>query len=150
MKIHKKITIVANLKNAATVRAITREFFSSAGFDRKWTGRLVLISEELFINAVEYGCRPNDKINIEFSQSQDDEICFTITDAGANGITPAELRNKIEYHGSTHSPKKTSGRGLAVITHAWADDYHIKQARNGGLAISFTKKLPSPLVSSKN
>jgi anti-anti-sigma factor len=136
----KRISFPADLAHSAELRSATKAFFAQAGFDTVWTGRLMLVADELFMNAVKYGCEPGDEIEIELVQS-DDRVRFAITDTGASGITAEELREKIERHGATHTPTKTSGRGLAIITHAWTDGYEITDAPMGGLIVSFVKLL---------
>lgn len=134
------LSVVAKLDHSSEVREAARQFFGSAGLDRTWINRLVLVADELFMNAVKYGCNPDDQVQITFEQTEN-KVFFAITDTGARGITPADLRDKIEHHSATHTPQKTSGRGLAVITKAWTDGYQIEAAENGGLTVSFIKKI---------
>lgn len=141
-------TVPADLTRSTDVRRFAREFFFGAGFGAVWSNRLVLVVDELFMNAVKYGSRANEQIVLNFTQEDESVIC-AITDHGASGITPEELRKRINNHGDTHTPNKTSGRGLAIITENWTNGYEVAQAIDGGITITFTKKLEADPIKIK-
>lgn len=132
------ITTPADLTHSSDIRARAETFFASAGFDSVWTHRLVLVVDELFMNAVTHGSRPTDTITIDFTRD-DDGIRCAVTDGGAAQISPDELHATIAGRAEAHTPHNTSGRGLAIITTAWTDGYTITRAASGGLTITFAK-----------
>jgi len=136
-----KIDVPADLEHSADMRMAAQTFFREAGCDARWINRLVLVADELFMNAVKYGSHTGDMIEVELNQDDEGAVHFAITDGCASDISPNELRAKIEHHRENHAPESTSGRGLAIITESWTDGYEIEKLPNGKLKISFIKSI---------
>jgi len=136
---NQKISLEADLDRSAALRDFTKKFFEQAGFDAAGTNRLVLVADEIFMNAVKYGCTQTDTVDIEIS-IEDEIIRVAITDGGHAGITADQLREKIKAR-KNHNPNQTSGRGLALITEKWTDGYTISQSESGAITVTFEKKI---------
>jgi len=136
-----KLEVPADLAHSAEMRAAAQTFFKKTGLDDRWISRLILVVDELFMNAVKYGSNAGDNVMIELSQDTNKVIHFAITDGCASNISPEKLRAKIEQHQASHTPEKTSGRGLAIITKSWTDGYEIEKLSDGKLKISFIKSI---------
>ncbi|MBU0705720.1 ATP-binding protein [Patescibacteria group bacterium] len=126
------------------MRRISEEVFHYAGFSREWTERLKLVVDELFMNANQYGSKTDDdKIYILFT-FDNNEVSFRIEDEGRGQrkMNAADLKKLIYKNFDKVSDlTKTSGRGLALITHLWTDDMKIEDSKRGGIVVTFTKKI---------
>lgn len=137
-----QITLPANLCYSSLSRHVTDEVCDLAQFDKTWRGRLRLVVDELFMNAVKYGST-KDKSLIHIAFVYDNEsILFTIEDdgSGTQAISDEELKNIIQKNESNGDITRTSGRGLSMITKLWTDGIDIGKSEYGGIKISFTKK----------
>lgn len=133
-------SIPADLAHSADVRDRVRAFFQAAGFSKGWGERLTLVIDELFMNAVKYGSAANDTVEIELI-SDETAIHVAIHDHGAKGVSVEQLQAIIDHHDATMHAKKTSGRGLALITSSWTDGFSITANGQHGITISFDKKI---------
>lgn len=152
-----EITIPANLKFSSLVRRISEDFFLHAGFTREWAGRLKLVVDELFMNAIRYGSRiEGGKIRMLY-EFDEKETTFRIEDegAGAKKLRASELKKLIHSNSSqVGDVTKTSGRGLALISSLWTDSMEVEDTVEGGIAVTFTKMIlnsapPAPSPSLK-
>jgi anti-sigma regulatory factor (Ser/Thr protein kinase) len=134
------LSIPADLTHSADVRSQVREFFNSAGFSKGWGNRLTLVVDELFMNAVKYGSRAGDTVQIELTKLED-SVQVAIHDQGAKQVSAAELREIIEHHDANMHARKTSGRGLALFTSSWTDSFEVQENEQHGLTVTFNKKI---------
>ncbi len=144
MKHKIQLTFPASLNYSSVIRHITDEICEIAKFNKSWRGRLKLLVDELFMNAVKYGST-EDKSMIYILYSYDDNgMEFTIEDdgSGAKSVSVDELKQIISQNKLDENLEKTSGRGLSMITNLWADDIQISDSKYGGIKITFTKKIP--------
>ena len=146
-----QLTFPANLHYSSVVRHVTDEICEMAKFSKTWRGRLKLVVDELFMNAVKYGST-EDKSTVYILYSYDENgFEFTIEDdgSGPKAISVDELKAIIKQNKSDESVEKTSGRGLSMITHLWTDDVNISKSKHGGIAITFSKAIdatdPKPI-----
>lgn len=138
-----KIELTANLDYSALVRHVADEVFQNAQFSKAWCGRLKLVVDELFMNAVRYGST-KDKSLVHLTFEYDGlGIRFVIEDdgSGPQAKSAEELKALIQRNESNHDLTRTSGRGLSMITRAWTDSMVISSSAYGGIAMAFEKKL---------
>ena len=142
------------MRFSSLVRSVSQDVFSFAGFGKEWCGRLKLVVDELFMNAVFYGSTQDESIvSIVFSYDEH-MVEFSIADdgTGKSKVTPEELRQIIDRNIKNNTITQTSGRGLAMITNFWTDNLSIEKSPAGGILISFSKKIesapppPPPLI----
>ena len=135
------------------VRRVSEEVFHHVGFKKEWAGRLKLVVDELFMNAVLYGSKKDEsKIYVEF-QFDETEAVFRIEDEGQGEqkLSAAELQQVIDKNSAeSENLNKTSGRGLAMISSLWTDELKVEDGTHGGIAITFRKnvdtaKPPAPM-----
>lgn len=139
---HYCLHIPADLNLSSSVRKIAVQIFQNIGFDAIAASRLKLVFDEIFMNAVRYGSVEGSSVYINFDV-EDQVLKVTFEDEGGeNKVTPEALKEIISHQETNTNLSKTSGRGLAQITQEWADGLHIWNGKKGGLAISFSKRLP--------
>jgi anti-anti-sigma factor len=138
-----QIAITANLDYSALVRHVASEVFENAKFSKAWCGRLKLVVDELFMNAVKYGST-KDKSIVHISFEFDKEgVQFTIEDdgTGPKAKSAEALKEVIQKNEANNDLTRTSGRGLALIAKMWTDGMQVAQSTYGGIGIGFLKKL---------
>ena len=138
-----KIVITANLDYSSLIRHVANEVFENAKFSKAWCGRLKLVVDELFMNAVKYGStKDKSTVHITFEFDKD-SVRFTIEDDGTGPqAKPAEaLKAIIHRNEENNDLTRTSGRGLALIAKMWTDGMDVAQSTYGGIGIGFTKRL---------
>ncbi|MBN1258596.1 ATP-binding protein [Candidatus Peregrinibacteria bacterium] len=149
-----QFTVPATLRLSAMVRNIAEEIFCMAGFSKSWCSRLKLVVDELFMNAVKYGSTEmKSKVEIEIFYD-DTDAGFMISDdgTGTQPMSVKELRATIAANADHNQITSTHGRGLALIANLWTDGFTIDQGPQGGIRVSFTKKIvttnppPPPLT----
>lgn len=138
-----QLTVPADLAESQAVRSATREFFLAAGFDPKTAGRLVLVADELFMNAVKYGSQPGDSVAIA-GWIQDGGVQFSVADFNRRNLTTDDFAAIIEHRKNNLNLHATSGRGIALILREWTDSHEF-HAEPGKLSFSFFKKLDSAM-----
>ena len=84
------VTVPATLEYSSLVREAARDFFVQAGFPVQWVRRLVLVTDELFMNAVKYGSEPTDVVEVVFENTEAGATVH-VTDTNHNNITPEHL-----------------------------------------------------------
>jgi anti-anti-sigma factor len=140
-----QIYIPANLHYSSLVRHMAEEFFGYVGFSKEWSGRLKLVVDELFMNAVKYGSTEDiSTVKIIFSYHAD-EAQFLIEDdgSGTKKVSAATLIAMVSANANDGNVTKTSGRGLAMISGLWTDKLQIADSDLGGIKVVFAKKVDS-------
>ncbi len=139
-----KFTLPADLKFSSFVRHISKDLFHQIGFSSDWAYRLELVVDELYMNACRYGSSTKSS-RIFFDYSFDkNELIFCIDDEGlGNKKMNANILQKLIDKNSDELADltKTSGRGLALISHLWTDSMQIKDNHYGGISICFKKSI---------
>lgn len=123
------------------VRSFAERFFSAEKVSALWSKRLVLVLDELYMNAVTYGVGgENGEARVTF-QAFDDKLVFSVQDngTGKSHIAASELQKLVQKKISEMDHKKTSGRGLSLIASQWTDDVVAEDIPTGGIRISCTK-----------
>ncbi|MBU0727707.1 anti-sigma factor antagonist [Patescibacteria group bacterium] len=143
MKQKIELNLPANLSYSSLIRHIADEVFASVGFVKEWSNRLKLVVDELFMNAVKYGSTENTSVVKILFSYDDQEIEFRVEDdgTGVGKVSADQLRTIVENNKKNNAVTNTSGRGLALITNLWTDKLDIERGSNGGIVISFSKKL---------
>ena len=136
------VMIPADLSFSALARKTSQSLFELLGMNDKDVFRIVLVIDELFVNAVKYGSDNNSSVHLHFSFIKNDILTVAIEDEGkGDKCTPAELKGKMALEFQHDLPHKTSGRGLAQISLNLTDSFEIEESQYGGIKVSFTKKL---------
>lgn len=136
-----KIQVPANLRFSSGIRHICADIFESVGFSKRWQEKLKLVIDEVFMNAVKYGSSDNSFINITLQKLEPHGVKCEISDTGSGmqKMSASDLKALIEDRKSNTDVLKTSGRGLAMFTMEWTDEFDISDNADGGLTISFSK-----------
>lgn len=104
--------------------------------------RLVLVMDELFMNAIQHGSNNNSSVHITYTFEEKKELIVSIEDEGTGEeCTPQLLKNKMKREFQHDNVQKVSGRGLAQIALNITDDLIIEESVYGGIKVSFTKHL---------
>lgn len=138
-----QLIVPANLHHSSLIRHVSDEIFKSAKFSKSWSGRLKLVVDELFMNAVRYGSTEyKSSIYITFVM-EGKSLEFIIEDdgTGPQAIPAEELQKIIQQNEQNTDLARTSGRGLSMITKTWTDGLFIAKSPHGGMRISFKKKI---------
>ena len=136
-----KIELPANLQLSEGIRELVANILRVAGFDQTWVHRLVLVVDEVFMNAVKYGSVENkNQVHINF-YPKTDHLYIEIEDEGAGEkkVEIEELRGIISANEENNDLTKSSGRGLSMIVTSWTDRYEIERSDRGGTKICLTK-----------
>lgn len=134
------LAVSADLKYSQAVRTFAERFFLAEGVPAKWAKRLMLISDELFMNAVYYGSDETSEVILKI-WADDEKVTFSIQDEGKGKkkIKAVELKKIVEQKGKDMNHTKTSGRGLSIITTNWTDECSVDDLPSGGIVIMATK-----------
>lgn len=135
------IVLPADLRFSNTIRNFVGDLLKVIDTKELWINRLVLVIDELFMNAVKYGSKDHkDKVYLSVDILED-AIVFCIEDMGTGSgkIAPEELQKIILQSKEDTSLSKTSGRGLSMIVSNWTDGFSIEKSSKGGVKV-VTKK----------
>ncbi len=130
----------ADLKYSQSVRHFSERFFIASDISFKWAKRLTLVLDELYMNAVSYGSSANSRILIKFN-ADNEKVVFSIQDdgTGKKSSKASELQAIVEKKAEEMDHRKTSGRGLSLITSQWTDECEADDVEGGGIKITCTK-----------
>jgi len=119
------------------VRLFVENFATAANISPKWSFRLQLIADELFINAIDYGTESeNDQIEIVLEKNNE-QLSVAVSDPGKKGqMLPDQLRKKINDVQSSANPLAQGGKGISLIVHQWANQLDIESMQPRGLRIT--------------
>ncbi|QQR83673.1 ATP-binding protein [Candidatus Peregrinibacteria bacterium] len=136
------IRLPASLTYSAFLRHLSNDLFVLAGFNAGWCGRLKMVVDELFMNAVRYGSNEQSDVYLHFAYD-DTNFTFTIEDEGkgAHPLSVQALRDLVEANSRDGNLSRTSGRGLAMITKWWTDSMALNASDYGGISVQFTKTI---------
>ncbi len=145
MKTKEQIQIVvpADLRFSNSVRNFVADILLVVNVTENWINRLILVIDELFMNAVKYGSKDTTD-NVFFTiDFEDQEIIFIIEDMGTGSgkIDPEQLQKIIMNSREDTSLAKTSGRGLSMIVTNWTNGFHVEQSSHGGIKVIARKNL---------
>jgi len=145
MKTKEQIQIVvpADLRFSNSVRNFVADLLQVINVTENWINRLILVIDELFMNAVKYGsgsATDNVFFTIDF---EDQEIIFIIEDMGTGSgkIDPEQLEKIILNSKEDTSLAKTSGRGLSMIVSNWTNGFHVETKYARGIKVIARKNL---------
>lgn len=150
MKTKIEFQLPADLRFSSVVRDVSATLFRTAHFPPGWCGRLKLVLDELFMNAVKYGSASGGLVRLVF-EFDDAGIAVTVEDEGkgAKPVTPEALQTLIAQNKEAMQVTHTSGRGLAMIADLWTNGVTFARSSLGGLAVTFFKKVeitPPPAI----
>jgi anti-sigma B factor antagonist len=137
------IVLPADLRFSNTIRNFVGDLLRVIDAKELWINRLMLVMDELFMNAVKYGSKDktdNVFLTIEITE---ESILFVIEDMGTGNskLTPDELQKIIQQSKEDTSLAKTSGRGLSMIVSNWTDEFSIEKSSKGGIKVIAKKNL---------
>jgi len=137
------IVLPADLRFSNTIRNFVGDLLRVIDAKELWINRLMLVMDELFMNAVKYGSKDktdNVFLTIEITE---ESILFVIEDMGTGNskLTPDELQKIIQQSKEDTSLAKTSGRGLSIIVSNWTDGFSIEKSSKGGIKVIAKKNL---------
>lgn len=132
----------ADLGVSSLVRTLSNDLLRLAGFSEAWASRLKLVVDELFMNAVKYGSTPGQSaVNLQFVLGESVEFSICDDGTGPRKTSPEELQALVTLNEKNADITKTSGRGLAVITHLWTDELKVERSPQGGICVRFRKQV---------
>lgn len=146
------LSVPADLKYSSVVRDTVKQCLSTSNTASTWIYRLVLVVDELFMNAVKYGsASPEDEVTTRISISEEG-IFIEVEDSGTgHGRTmkPEDLHAIIDENASNKDLSKDSGRGLAIIAKAFTDEMSILSTPVGGTIIKVYKAFANCTLDAK-
>lgn len=147
------LTVPADLRCSLLVRTMAKNAFDLAQVPYTWGYRLILVIDELFMNAVKYGSRSTtDTVELRIYLKKD-KVVVEIEDNGtseAHKVSPKQLQAIMEGHESNEDLSKVSGRGLSMITKAWTDSFIISKSKRGGIKIKIEKYFANCVMEPRN
>lgn len=148
-KVHVCISYASDFKNAKVLREVVDYLCCQFGISPKWRTRLVLISDELNNNAIEYGSDANDtnsfSISLEKLPDKSINILFSVTDSGKwkqakTSKQMKEIQKKYSQKDFSHH-NSIRGRGLFLIISQLVDSIHFGDQVPHGLRVEIEKHL---------
>ena len=138
-----QLSIPAEMAFSSSLRKASSEIFTYLGFKDPELFRLILVIDELFMNAVQHGSDQNSSVHVSFEYEIGYDLTVIIDDEGrGEKCNPEDLKDKMTLEFQRHDEKKLSGRGLAQITLNLADDLRFEKNSYGGIRVIFIKTLP--------
>lgn len=139
-KIIASVNVLADLKYSGAVRAFASSFLLSEDVPEKWSKRLILVLDELFMNAIRYGSSEGSRVLVKCI-ADTEKVGFIIEDdgTGKGQIKAGELQKIVEKKAEEMNHQKTSGRGLSMIASQWTDGCTADDLPDGGIAMTFYK-----------
>lgn len=140
-----ELTLPAHVEFSGFLREVSKRFFEHIGFNEPWVHRLEVVLDELFCNAVEYGSDVHSQVYLTFL-FDDHDLVMRIEDEGRgeHKLTAAQLSDLIDANQQALlDAGKFSGRGLALISSFWSDQFQIADSLHGGLMVALKKSLAS-------
>lgn len=132
------LEVPAKLSCSQLVRQTVRQALDMTPMPACWVYRLMLVLDELFMNAVKYGSGRSDTVVIEV-QRRKNGVVLRVSDAGKGGMTPQRLSRLVRSNAEREGILHTSGRGLALIAKGWSDRMAIRRSRRGGITVEVEK-----------
>ncbi|NUJ98038.1 ATP-binding protein [Candidatus Gracilibacteria bacterium] len=138
----------SKFESAKILRDYVELASSLAGIDTKWVSRLILITDEMNNNAIEYGSKQKEKnkLNFEIIKNEKEIYIKVEVEDNGNGKSPKtaqemeSLRNeKGNKNFKTH--QSIRGRGLFMIISSLVDNLYFKNNEKGGLIVGIEKTL---------
>jgi len=134
----------------------TRSYFSSglrelsrtlaknmSGFSEQWAYRFQSVVDELINNAIEFGSKPGETIEITFMSVMNRYIEVFVKDngTGKRGRKAKEIKRFVKEHKKEDPTHLTGirGRGLAQIVSKWADSMDFEDNAQGGITAHVIK-----------
>ena len=140
-----ELTLPAHVEFSGFLREVSKQFFEHIGFIEPWVHRLEVVLDELFCNAVAYGSNEHSQVHLTFL-FDDHDLIMRIEDEGRGKrkLTAAQLTDLIEANQQVLvDAGRFSGRGLALISSFWSDQFQIADSLHGGLMIALKKSIGS-------
>lgn len=138
-----ELIVPAAFQFSSLVREVAGSICVLTGLADEWSGRLKLVMDEIFNNAVEYGSDETSQVYVTFFFDES-EISFQIEDEGKGPkkVYPLELSAVVKKNlEELEHSEKDGGRGLALISRLWADQLRMENSPRGGLLIGFKKTI---------
>lgn len=148
-EIKKPISVVVTIPTSSYFNSGLRELSRTlaeqmAGFSQQWAYRFQSVVDELVNNAIEFGSKPGENIEIKFITllNQYAEVFVKDTGTGKRGKNAHEIREFIETQKKVHpSTIGMRGRGLSQIVSKWVDKMEFTDNPNSGITAHVVKYL---------
>lgn len=132
------LTVPADLACSQLVRQTVKNTLELTPLPACWIYRLMLVVDELFMNAVKYGSARRDAVLVEV-QLRRHSVVLRVSDKGLGKMTPQRLGRLVRTNANREGLLHTSGRGLALIAKAWTDRFAIRRSNLGGIMVEAEK-----------
>ncbi len=139
------LSVPADLKYSALVRDALKDALSTTKIPHSWIYKLVVVLDELFMNAVKYGSHSSDRVEVSLHITTR-TISFEVRDSGnahQQELSANDLHSIMSKNESSEDLTRQSGRGLAVFMKKWVDKFSIKDNPDGGLSVYVEKRMSS-------
>lgn len=133
------LTVPADLGCSQLVRQTVKHALELTPLPACWVYRLMLVLDELFMNAVKYGSGKKDAILVEVVRRRH-SVLLRVSDRGHGNMTPQRLSHIVRANVAREGMLHTSGRGLALIARAWTDRLAIRRSTMGGILVEAEKR----------
>ena len=139
-----QLSVPAIMAFSCSIRKVSSEVFSYLGFTDPELFRLILVIDELYMNAVQHGSQEGSSVHLTFEYEKGYAVTVYIDDEGSGEkCSIKDIKDRMAIEFQRHDAKKTSGRGLAQIALNLADDLRFEKNQYGGIRVIFVKSLPS-------
>ena len=145
------ITVPANLNYSAAVRDFTLASLKNvANMDEKWSYRIQLAVDEIFMNAVRYGSNQTSYVKLTYDFAPH-RVTIIIEDSGTgkNHLSARQLQEQVATAQREHEERlkrgeknlAISGRGLSQLVVTWVDQLRFEDSPSGGIKVSIIKAI---------
>lgn len=133
------LSVPADLAYSQMVRQTLKHALELTSLPACWVYRMMLVLDELFMNAVKYGSSRKDTVQVELITRRTGVI-LRVSDAGFGHMTPQRLGRIIKSNAQRDGLLHVSGRGLALIAKAWTDKLTVRRSEQGGIMVQVEKR----------
>lgn len=143
-----KFEFFSDFKNAKPIRDFISVIWEIIWLPEKWLTRLILVTDELNNNAIEYGSKPKDKNTLHLKYEKRGSSHFINIEIIDSGNWPyhksAEEMYEIQQKRLEKGFKEHSGirgRWLFQIIHKTVDELYFKNAKHWWLIVWIKKEI---------
>lgn len=139
------ITLPTHAYFISSIRDFTKNMVQNmTGFSEQWAFRFQSVVDELCNNAIEFGSRPGENIEVTFISIKGKQLEILVKDTGTGPSrkTAADMAKIVAERKATDPTKMgIRGRGLAQIVSSWTDSMEFIDNETGGLTVHVAKRI---------
>ena len=123
------------------IRTFVNDTLMLAKVNELWRHRLLLVVDELFMNAVHHGsASKKDPITLEMVWDKH-QVKISVEDMGKGKkhLSPSHIEHILMKERARGISLAKKGRGLPIIASTWTDHVDITEGKAGGLRFTVTK-----------